>query len=468
VEPGLDPRPVHAQIVRDWSQHLQRTQEFVRQPSISADRTGIVDMAELVASRIRELGGSARLVPTDGHPVVYGELDCGRPRTLVLYGMYDVQPVEGEVWMVPPFAGQIVDLAGHGPSIVNRGIKNQKGPLVGFLNVLDTFIQVHGRPPVNLRFVVEGEEEQGSKHLEQMIAAYQAELSQCDAVFFPFYARNIRGQVLMHLGCKGIIFMELVCQGSAWGGPTSRGIHGAQSVVIANPVWRLLHALTSMKSRDESMLIEGYQDEVSPPSADEEELVQRLVDSVDLDAFLQEHEVKRFKWNLGQMDILRKYLYDSTLNIDGISAGYTGEGSKTLVPHRAVAKVDVRLVPNMEVELTVKRIQAHLDQNGFEDIQLRVISGYPWSRTSVHDPAVQAMIETYRFHGCEPEIWPSLAGSAPFYLFTRECGLPFVMGGLGHGGNIHSPNEYATISGMQEFEESAATFIAVYAGWRPG
>lgn len=467
MDSAIDPRPVHQHIDRDWSQHLLQTQQFVRQPSISADGTGIKEMAELVASHIRELGGSARLVPTEGHPVVYGELDCDMPRTLVLYGMYDVQPVTGEDWIVPPFGGEIVDLPGLGPSLVNRGIENSKGPLIGFFNVVDSFMRVHGRLPVNLRVVVEGEEEQGSKHLGQVISAYQDELRQCDAVFFPFYARNVRGQVVMHLGCKGIIFIELICRGGDKGGPTTRGIHGALGVVIGNPAWRLLHALASMKSLDEAMLVEDYSAEMAPPSEEDEALLRALVSTVDLDALLQEHEVQRFKWDLDKLGILHKYLYDSTLNIDGIIAGYTEEGSKTLIPNRAVAKVDVRLVPNMEVERTIQRIRDHLDTHGFDDIEIKVISGYPWSRTSVREEAVQAMIETYRFHGCEPEIWPSLAGSAPFYLFTRECGLPFVMGGLGHGGNAHSPNEYAPIGGMQEFEKSAATFIAMYAGWRP-
>jgi acetylornithine deacetylase/succinyl-diaminopimelate desuccinylase-like protein len=206
----MDPTRVHEQIDKDWPNHLVRTQHFVRQPSISADGTGIQEMAGLLVRHLQELGARARIIPTDGHPVVYGALDFGAPKTLVIYGMYDVQPVAGETWMVPPFGGEIVDLPGFGRSLVSRGIGNSKGPLASFFNMIESFQRVYGRMPVNLRFVIEGEEEQSSKHLPQAIAVLRDELRRCDAVFFPAYAQNTQGQVLMRLGAKGILSMELV------------------------------------------------------------------------------------------------------------------------------------------------------------------------------------------------------------------------------------------------------------------
>jgi len=455
---------VHEKIDSDWEEHLRWTQEFVQQPSISADGTGIDEMASLVAGRITDLGGGVQVVPTDGHPVVYGHLDFGASKTLVLYGVYDVQPVVGEEWLVPPFGGEIISLPELGPCLVSRGIENSKGPLCGFLNVVDAFMRTCGELPVNLRFVVEGEEEQGSKHLGQVISRYRDELARCDAVFFPFYSQDIHSLVNMYLGCKGTILIELICQGGEKGGPTSRSIHGALGVLIESPVWRLLHALTSMRSLDSRMLIEGYYDDVVLPSEDEG-LLAALASTFDPKTLLEEHDVVRFKWEGDNVTLLRKYLYDSTLNIDGIVAGYYGEGSKTLLPHKAVAKVDVRLVADMEVERTISRIRDHLDRHGYDDIQMNVISAYPWSKTSVQEEVVQAAIKAYRYHGHEPQIWPTLAGSAPFYLFNRECGLPFLIGGLGHGGNAHSPNEYATVAGMRQFEKSAATFLAIFGGW---
>jgi acetylornithine deacetylase/succinyl-diaminopimelate desuccinylase-like protein len=466
----MDPVRVHKQIDQDWPEHLERTREFVRQPSISADGTGIKEMADLLVRHLQGLGAQARIIPTDGHPVVYGALDCGAPKTLVIYGMYDVMPVTGENWMVPPFGGEIVDLPGFGPSLVNRGIGNSKGPLAGFFNVVASYNKVYGGMPVNLRFVIEGEEEQASVHLPQAIAAVRDELRRCDAVFFPAYAQNTRGQVLMRLGAKGTLHMELVCQPEGQHGPRVRDVHGSEGLLITNPAWRLVHALACLKSADEKMLIQDYYAEALPPNEDDEALMRELCQMQDMRLILEENDVKDFKAQLAGMDnlgVARHYFFESTMNINGLVSGYTGPGSKTVVPHRAVAKVDVRLVPNMEIEPTVKRIRAHLDRNGFGDIQMQNVAGYPWSKTSVREPVVQALIGAYRFHGKEPVIRPIMTGSAPFYVFTRECGLPFVFGSLGHSERHHSPNEYAPVAEMKEGEKSQATFISLYAGWRP-
>ncbi len=466
----MDPMPVHRQIEKDWAQHLERTQRFVRQPSISADGTGIDEMAAMLVSELKGLGAQARLIPTDGHPVVYGALDCGAPKTLVLYGMYDVQPVAGETWIVPPFGGQVVDLADFGPSLVSRGIGNSKGPLAGFFNVVDSFQKVYGRLPVNLRFVIEGEEEQASAHLPQAIAVLRDELSRCDGVFFPIYSQNTRGQVLVRLGAKGTMSIELVCHGEGRNGPRQRDIHGSEGLLVTNPAWRLVHALACLKSVDEEMLIEGYYDDVLSPDEDDEALLRDDAAREDARLILEENDVKEFKprlAGLGNIDILRSYMFDSTMNINGLVSGHTDAGSKTLVPMRAVAKVDVRLVANMEFAPTLQRIRAHLDRHGFHDVKIENVAGYPWSKTSIHSDIIKSLIWTYRYHGQEPIIRPTLTGSAPFSIFNRECGLPFAFGGMGHSERHHSPNEYAPVEGMKECEKSEATFVSLFAGWRP-
>ena len=174
-------------------------------------------------------------------------------------------------------------------------------------------------------------------------------------------------------------------------------------------------------------------------------------------------DAERFKYDLQGADLLRRYLYTPTLNIDGIWGGYTGPGMKTLLPHEVRAKMDVRMVPNMEPERVRERIRAHLRRVGRDDLEVHFYEGYPPAKTSVREPVVQALIKTFRDLGHEPEIWPHLAGSAPFYLFRRVLDQPFAMGGLGHGGRPHSPNEYATIAGMRLFEQSVARFLFAFA-----
>ncbi len=443
-------------------EHLERVRTFVRQPSVSADGTGITAMADLVARTIREIGGSAEIVPTAGHPVVLGRLDAGAPKTLLFYGMYDVQPVEGEAWTVEPFAGEIVDLPERGRSMVARGVFNSKGPMAGFFNVLGAYRALGEPPPVNVVFMIEGEEELGSRHLGAFVEAHKQHL-RADAAYFAFYGQDLRGVPALYLGVKGIIFMELICRGGAWGGPEQRMIHGSNAVWIGSPTWRLLQALTSMMGHDEQILIDGFYDEVTQLGADGGHLLERLTEVFSEPEYLAQNDVRRFKLEGHGETLLRNYLTLPTLNIDGLVSGWIGPGSKTVLPHEARARVDIRLVPNMEIDRTIKRLRRHLDSQGYPDIQIDVWQSYPWAQTPWRSPVVAALIEGIRSQGIEPYAWPRIAGSAPMYLFSNVLGMPFVMGGLGHGGRAHSPNEYATLEGMRLFERSVAAFLQRFA-----
>jgi acetylornithine deacetylase/succinyl-diaminopimelate desuccinylase-like protein len=453
---------IQQHIEDHFDEHLERTRSFVRQPSISADGTGMIEMAAIVADHIREAGGQAEVVPTPGWPVVFGEIDVGAPKTLLMYGMYDVQPVAGEAWEVAdPFGGEVLDLPGVGPSLVNRGVFNSKGPLIGFFNALKSFRDLEMSYPVNLKFMVEGEEELGSRHLPGFVEAYKERLS-ADYAFFGFYAQDPNGKVIMYLGVKGILFMELVARGGDWGAPTAMGIHGSNAVWFHSPTWALLHALTSMFTPDQKhILIDGFYDDIAPPSAEDEELLQRLATTFTPEIELEENLVKRFKYDLQGVDLMRKYLYQPTLNIDGIVSGHTGAGTKTLLPHEARAKIDIRMVPNMRPERMVQLLWDHLARYGYTDkIELIVHDAYPPAKARLGgNPIAEALVRTYRDLGFEPEIWPHLAGSAPFYLFTEQLKIPVAMGGLGHGGRAHSPNEYATLAGMRMYEKSVATLL---------
>jgi len=453
---------INRHLDENFDRHLERTRAFVRQPSISADGSGMAEMAQLVAGQIREAGGEAEIVPTPGYPVVYGEINVGAPKTLLVYGMYDVQPVLGETWAVSdPFGGEVLDLPDVGPSLVNRGIFNSKGPLIGFFNVLQSF-RATGQPyPVNLKFMVEGEEELGSRNLPGFVETYQERLS-ADCAFFGFYAQDYKGKVIMYLGVKGILFMELIARGGDWGGPATRGIHGSNAVWFHSPTWTLVQALSSMITPDQKhILIDSFYDDIIPPSAEDEALLERLVSTFTPERQLDENDVRRFKYDLGGVGLMRKYLYQPTLNIDGIISGHTAEGTKTLLPHEARAKVDIRMVPNMRPERMVQLVRDHLARHGYADkIEVLVHDAYPPAKTRLGgNPAAQALVKTYRDLGFEPEIWPHLGGSAPFYLFTEVLNIPTAFGGLGHGGRAHSPNEYVTLAGMGMYEKSVAAFL---------
>jgi acetylornithine deacetylase/succinyl-diaminopimelate desuccinylase-like protein len=452
---------IHAAIERDAPAHLAKVQQFLRQPSISSDGNGIAETAELVRRMIVSAGGSARLVRTPGHPVVVGAIDAGRPRTLLIYGMYDVQPVEGEDWIVPPFGGELVELPEYGKCLVSRGVYNTKGPLRGFFNAIEA-IKSCGALPVNLKFLIEGEEENGSRNLPEVVEACADELAS-DAVYFPWYSLNRSGRPVLYLGVKGFAFFELSAAGNETGGPVSRAIHGLNATWISSPVWRLVHALGSLVAENEVITVDGFYDRVRGADAEDLLLLSALATTFDQTLALAEIGARRFKVERSGADLLRHHLFSPTLNIDGLLAGYTGPGGKNILPNSATAKLDVRLVPDMTVADTVAKLRTHLDRHGFADIALRVLSSTEVARTSVNAPAIQALLRAYRRHGYEAEIWPHSPGSAPFALFTDRLGLPLVMGGLGQGGRAHSNNEYGVVRTLPLFEKSVASYLFEFA-----
>jgi acetylornithine deacetylase/succinyl-diaminopimelate desuccinylase-like protein len=437
-------------IDQHYDDHLGKLQELVRQPSISAENRGIRECAELVQRYFGDLGcEDPRLVETSGHPVVYGYYDAGAETTLIAYFMYDTQPVDDPGWVVPPLEGRVVNLPPFGDCLVARGAYNTKGELRAFLNACESIKESGEKMPVNLILVAEGEEELGSRHFPEFIRKYEDQLRKADAVLFPWVCQNQKGKVVNYLGVKGIVYFELMLDGKAWGyGPTAFDIHGSNKAWVDNPAWRMIHALSSMTSPSgNEVRIDGFHENVLPPSPEDAKLLEKLAKTFDEDSVKELLTVERFIDDSHGKDALLRYLYTPSLNIDGIWSGYTGPGTKTVLPHKITAKVDVRLVPAMRVDEVLPKIRRHLDTHGFPEVKIvELEEGYGWAKTSVTAPAAQAIIKTYREFGYEPETWPHMAGSAPFCMFNRDpLNLPFVVGGLGHGGRAHSPNEYLVV-----------------------
>ncbi|MEX2180661.1 MAG: M20/M25/M40 family metallo-hydrolase [Gemmatimonadaceae bacterium] len=436
---------IYRHIDANLAEHLANIQRWLRQPSISAQGVGITEMATMLRDDLRALGfQEAEIVPTSGHPGVWGYYNANAPKTLLIYMMYDVQPVE-ENWRVPPFAAELVETE-HGQVVMARGATNQKGPERAFLNALASIIAVEGTLPVNLMVLAEGEEELGSPHYPELVDRFEARLRTADGVFFPFNAQDPRGGLAMSLGVKGILYLEIESHGGAWGGPTRAEIHGSNKVIVDSPTWRLTQALASLTSRDgNTIVVPNYYDGIRPPTLEEQRLVNALAAHRDEEQVRAAYGVERFIGGLSGRELLVRQFYHPTLNINGIWSGYTGEGVKTILPHRAVAKVDSRLPMGVTPDSALDRIWRHLAEQGFSDIIIRKLSGYPASQTSVDAPLVQAALSVYRKYGITPTISPRLAGSAPFYQFTERLGLPLVFSGMGHGSGAHAPNEYMVI-----------------------
>ena len=435
---------VYAHIAANQDAHLAELQRWVRQRSISAQNDGIAEMAAMLAGDLESLGFSeVAVVPSAGHPGVWGYYDAGAEKTLVVYMMYDVQPVEEADWHSPPFAAEVVDHK-HGRVLMGRAATNQKGPQRAFLNAVDSIRKVEGELPVNLMVLAEGEEELGSPNFPEIVAKYEDRLRSADGVIFPFNAQSATGEVGMFLGVKGIVYFEIEANGERSGGPKAAEIHGSYKAVSDAPVWRLVQALASLTSPDgNTITVPGYYDPIAAPTEEERWVFEGAVAGWVQGEADRKESLAVDEWIDGAegRDALERYVFGTTLNIDGIWGGYTGEGVKTILPHKAVAKVDSRLVPGQTPDHALSLIRSHLDANGFEDIVIRKLSGYPAAQTSIDAPLVQATIGVFRKRGVTPGVSVRLAGSAPYYLFT-DLGLPMVASGMGLGGGAHAPNEF--------------------------
>jgi acetylornithine deacetylase/succinyl-diaminopimelate desuccinylase-like protein len=459
---GGDHADVYAYIDANLDAHIGELQRWIRQPSVSAQNVGIQEMATTLRDDLRTLGfQEAELVPTDGHPGVWGYYDAGAEKTLLVYLMYDVQPVNPEDWVSPPFEARLIDNE-LGQILMGRGATNQKGPQRALLNAIASILAVDGTLPVNLMVAAEGEEELGSPHYPQIVDAYETRMREADGAVFPFNSQDQTGEFEMSLGVKGILYTEMEARGGPHGGPVNAEIHGSYKAIVDAPALRLMHAIASLTSPDgNTIVVPGYYDAVRAPTLDEQRMINAM--ATEWNDTLQQRLLGVDRWidgATGRQAIL-KYLYDPTINVDGMWSGYTGEGVKTILPHQATAKVDSRLPPGLSADSALAMIRRHLDANGFTDIEIRKLSGYPAAQSDLNAPLVQAAIGVFNKWGVTPSVSPRLAGSAPFYQFTDRLGLPLVFAGLGHGSGAHAPNEYivirpsdgSRIAGLAEIEK---------------
>ena len=456
-------KAIYTYIDEHQTDHLSNLQRWVKQRSISAQNDGITQMAELLRDDLAAIGFTeTQLVPTSGHPGVWGFYDAGAEMTLMVYMMYDVQPVNPEDWESPPFEGNLVERE-YGKVMMGRGATNQKGPERALLNAINSIIKVKGTLPVNLMILAEGEEELGSPNYPELVDAFEARLQTADGVLFPFNSQDLDGNLNLLLGVKGIIYWELESTGGDWGGPSKSEIHGSFKAVVDSPAQRLIAAIASMTSDDGNTIkIDGYYDDVRPPTVEESMLINAMAKDWTGDSWKQGFGLSQFIHGLEGEDALMRYLYDVTLNVDGIWSGYTGEGVKTILPHTATAKMDSRLPMGVDPERQLALIRKHLDKHGFTDITIRKLSAYPAAQTSIDAPLVQAAMGVFNKWATVESVMPRIGGSAPFYQFTERLGLPMIFSGLGSGSGAHGPNEYmliypaedSKVAGLADIEKS--------------
>jgi len=444
---------VRAEIVKNHDEDVKILQDWVRQPSIAAENRGMTEGCELMMRLARDAGfQNVTRIPTDGQPGVFATLDAGAPRTIGIYFMYDVKQADPAEWSSPPWDAALVDKPGLGKVLMGRGAVNQKGPEAALLAALRAFRRAGVSPPVNLVLVAEGEEEIGSPHFAQIVRKPEvaAALSRCSGVFMPSASQDPDGTVAVSLGAKGVVELELVSSGEKWGRGPGKDVHSANRARLDSPAFHLVQALNTLVTADGDPAIDGFADAARPATAAERAMIDVAA------ARLSEETAKRLlsapRWahDLSWRASLERLLFAPTVNIEGLVAGYTGPGGKTVLPHRAVAKLDLRLVPDMTFDGAVAALEAHLAKRGFGDIEVNPSGGYDPTSTSADALVIRAEIEVYRRAGLDPLLWPRIAGSYPGYVFTGEpLHLPAGHFGLGHGGGAHAPDEYFVIESSE-------------------
>ena len=445
-----DKAAVLAAIPPMHAANLRRLQDWIALPSIAAEDRNYPDGPQYMAKLAQDAGfGGVKLIPTSGKPGVFGRIDAGAKTTVGLYFMYDVKQFVPEEWTAPPLEGRLVDKEGLGTVCMGRGAVNQKGPENAFLSALMAFRAAGKRLPVNLVLVCEGEEEIGSPHFAEVVRNPEvtAALHQCVGVFMPEAGQDRDGGVQVSLGAKGVVELELVAAGERWGRGPAHDVHSSLEAMVDSPTWHLVQALNTLVEKDgHTPAVEGFFDKAKPLTPAQRAMIAEYAKTTSEETRKKILGVERWVHDADWLGALERLESRPTINIEGLVAGYTGPGGKTVLPHRAVAKVDMRLVPDMTASDTLAKLKAHLAKHGFGDIEVNMSGGYDPTQTSIDSRLIQTQIETYRGLGVDVKLWPRGAGSWPGFVFTDPpLSLPAGHFGLGYGTGAHAPDEYYLI-----------------------
>ncbi|MCH8616470.1 M20/M25/M40 family metallo-hydrolase [Sphingomonas sp. SM33] len=469
--PALAETPNRAQLAASvkgsHDANLKRLQDWIANPTIAAEKTNVDGGAEYMRKRLLDAGfQQARVVKTDGVPGVFATLDAGAPTTLGIYFMYDVKQYDPKEWSSPPLEGRLVDRA-EGKAIVGRGAVNQKGPETAFLAALHAFKDTGRKLPVNIVLVAEGEEEIASPHFRQIVSDPEAAaaLKKTIGVIIPGAGQESNGATSIDLGAKGVIEVQLISSGEHWGRGPAKDVHSSLKANLDSPAWRLVKALNTLVAEDgQTPAIDGWFDNVKPLTARQKELIAAGVKNSSETDIMKQLGIKHWYKDEDFLTASYRLASQPTVNIEGLVSGYTGPGGKTVLPGRAEAKMDFRLVPDMTREEAEAKLKAHLAKRGFGDIVVNVSGGYSPTETDENSVLVKSQIASLKKAKVDYSLNPRLAGSWPGVTFTGPpLKRPAVGFGLGTGGGAHAPDEWYLIDSKNPkvagLDESAMFYV---------
>jgi acetylornithine deacetylase/succinyl-diaminopimelate desuccinylase-like protein len=450
---------IESRVESEIDRLTSQLQQLIRVPSVSAKKQlTITKCAELVSEIMSKAGIKSELLKLDHNteeiaPIVYGEVKSkNNPdgKTILFYNHYDVQPPEPiELWDDDPFSGKI-----DGNLIFGRGASDDKGELITRIKAVQYFLDETGDVPCNVKFIIEGEEEVGSSHLEKYLVKYRQKFS-CDATIWEFGYIDENETPIISLGMKGLLCVELhaLC--------ANADLHSGLAVLVENPAWRLVHALKTIRDENGTITIKNWHEDIRDFSPEELECIKQ-----------EDFDISDFKKNYGLSNVFndndtekmkKASVGGVTSNISGLFSGYIGEGSKTVLPSKAMAKLDFRLVPDMMPEKQFELLRDHLHSNGFKDIQLKFLSGEPACRIPVNNEIVK-LVEASALEEFGKIIKSvSSTGTGPMWYFNNILKCPCVSIGCTYKySRVHSPNEFVRIDLIKKTTRCIGNIIERY------
>jgi acetylornithine deacetylase/succinyl-diaminopimelate desuccinylase-like protein len=454
VRPVPDPFAAFDAYVRARQQeYVDELGALVRLPTVSAQQQGIDETATIVLERTKHAGfvATAERV-SGGPPTILGEQGSGG-RTLLVYDHYDVQPPDPlDEWTTPPFEPTVRD-----GFLFGRGTSDNKGNLMARLQAIEAYTASVGPLPLKIRVLFEGEEEIGSEHLNELVRTH-ADRLRADGCIWEAGYKDAAGRPTVSLGLKGICYVGLSVRGAAL------DAHSSVGGIVPNAAWRLVWALASLKNERDEITVDGLMDHVRKPSAADLAILERLPWGED--DFRKIYGISEFVGGLTGMALKQRYFLEPTGTICGLTSGYQGPGSKTVLPAVASAKLDFRLVPDLTPELVRDLLRKHLDARGFSDVEITPYHGERPSRWPPDtDVATAAVAANRAAYGTEPVVYPLMAGSGPMAQVCDQLGIPAVGFGSGNAGSAnHAPNENIAIADYIDHIRAFGRFLHLFGG----
>jgi len=433
----MNTKTVLSQVDKNMNELLNELKLLIQQPSVSAKNEGIEKCAKLVSQILKKSGIRSEILHLKKGiaPVVYGEVMSKKnpKKTLLFYNHYDVQPVEPiSLWDDNPFSGKI-----KGNKIFGRGSSDDKGELITRIKAVKSYLDIFGDVPCNVKFVIEGEEETGSANIEKYLKKYKKKFS-CDGVIWEFGYVDAKNRPIIGLGMKGLLFVELSVQ------EAKRDAHSSLATIIKNPAWKLIELIHTLRNSNGKVLIKDWYKEVKSFTKTDLKLIK--AEPFDKNDFKKEFGITQFVADKKGIDIKKALVGEPTCNIAGFISGYTDSGAKTVLPAKALAKIDFRLVPKMDPKKQIARLRKHLKLHGFDDVDLKIYHSEAAARTNPNESIVQNVKDAADETFGKSILNVSNAGTGPMFSFVKVLKSPCIsIGATYMFARIHSPNEFARI-----------------------